>query len=157
MSNRSKVELMGEITAHVRAMQVAADLFDDASAEMLGINRTDHRVVDILDQDGPMTAGRLAERNHLSPAAMTTSIDRLEAKGYARRFADPADRRRVLVEVTPLALERGAKIYEPLGEDGAKAMSRYTVAELEVVLRFLDDAAGINARGLERLREMKRL
>jgi DNA-binding MarR family transcriptional regulator len=144
---------MEEITAQVRAMQVAADLFDDASAATLGINRTDQRVLDILDQDGPMTAGHLAERNHLSPAAMTTSIDRLEAKGYARRFADPGDRRRVLVEVTPLALRRTANIYVPLGEDGARAMSRYTVAELEVILRFFNDAANINERGFERLRE----
>ena len=43
MSNRSKAELMWEITTRLRAMQVAADLFDDASAELLGVNRTDHR------------------------------------------------------------------------------------------------------------------
>jgi DNA-binding MarR family transcriptional regulator len=155
MSNRSKDELMGEITAGVRAMQVAADLFDDASAELLGVNRTDHRALDILDQEGPMTAGNLADRNHLSPAAMTTVIDRLEHKGYARRFPDPDDRRRVLVEMTPLARRRAMKIYAPLAEQAMKMKSRYSAADLEAVARFLTDATEINATELERVKAMR--
>jgi DNA-binding MarR family transcriptional regulator len=157
MSNRSKDELITEISAGIRAMQVAADLFDDASAELLGVNRTDHRSIDILDQWGPMTAGELAQRSHLSPAAMTTALDRLEVKGYARRFPDPGDRRRVLVEVTPLALRRAMKIYAPLGQRASEALSRYTVAELELIARFLADASEINTTELERLRKMRRL
>jgi DNA-binding MarR family transcriptional regulator len=152
MSNRSKDELIWEITAALRAMQVAADLFDDASAELLGVNRTDHRALDILDQEGPMTAGLLAEKNHLSPAAMTTAIDRLEQKGYARRFADPDDRRRVLVEITPLARRRSMKIYGPLAEQSRKLASRYTASELEAIARFATDATAINAEELERLK-----
>jgi DNA-binding MarR family transcriptional regulator len=157
VSNRSKAELMAEINARVRAMQLATDLFDDASAALLGVNRTDHRALDILDQAGPMTAGRLAERSHLSPAAMTTAIDRLERKGYARRFPDPDDRRRVLVEVTPLARRSGMKIYGPLAEAGAKLLRRYTAAELEAVARFLADATAINSAELERVKGMKDL
>jgi DNA-binding MarR family transcriptional regulator len=146
---------MAEITASMRAMQVAADLFDDASAELLGVNRTDHRALDILDQEGPMTAGRLAVRNHLSAAAMTTSIDRLESKGYARRFPDPDDRRRVLVEMTPLARRRAMKIYGPLAEAAARILPRYTADELDAVARVLADATEINASELERVKNMK--
>ena len=146
---------MAEITARMRAMQVAADLFDDASAELLGVNRTDHRALDILDQEGPMTAGRLAERNHLSPAAMTTAIDRLEAKGYARRFRDPHDRRRVLVEMTPLARRRAMKIYGPLADAANRILPRYSADELEAVARVLADATEINAAELERVKKMK--
>jgi DNA-binding MarR family transcriptional regulator len=156
MSNRSKDELMAEVTGRLRAMQVAADLFDDASAELLGVNRTDHRALDILDQEGPMTAGRLAELNHLSPAAMTTAIDRLERKGYARRFPDPDDRRRVLVEMTPLARRKAMKIYGPLAQAASRMLPRYTAAELEAVARVLADATEINATELERVKAMKR-
>jgi hypothetical protein len=39
----------------------------------------------ILDQERPITAGRLAERARLSPGAMTALLDCLEAKGLARR------------------------------------------------------------------------
>jgi DNA-binding MarR family transcriptional regulator len=154
MSNGPKDELLARITGRVRAMQVSSDLVDEFSAKRLGVNRTDHRVLDVLDQEGPVTAGRLAERCHLSPAAMTTAIDRLEARGYARRVADPGDRRRVLVEATPLLRERTADIFMPLMEAALAMKGRYTAAELEVVARFMEEAGELEDRHLERLAEM---
>jgi DNA-binding MarR family transcriptional regulator len=49
---------------------------------------------------GGMSAGELARAGHLSPAAVTAALDRLERAGYVRRVRDHEDRRRVLVEVT---------------------------------------------------------
>jgi hypothetical protein len=43
----------------MRDYQVALDVFDDAVANKLGLNRTDFRCVDILDQHQPMTAVHL--------------------------------------------------------------------------------------------------
>ncbi len=143
------------INALWRASQVATDVFDDASAAHLGINRTDHRAIDVLDQEGPMTAGELAERTRLSPAATTTAIDRLEAKGYARRFPSPDDRRRVLVEITAKAQRRGAEVYVPMGEKSAELMGRYSIAELEVIEDFLRRGAELSAEQLERVLAMK--
>jgi DNA-binding MarR family transcriptional regulator len=53
--------------------------------QKLGINRTDLRCLNIVDNQGPMTAGRLAELSGLTTAAVTTVLDRLERAGYARR------------------------------------------------------------------------
>ena len=50
---------------------------------------------------GATTAGRLSEITGLTSGAVTRVIDRLEQAGYVRRVPDPADRRRVIVEVVP--------------------------------------------------------
>ena len=105
MSNNSKNELILELVAAVRASQTATEMLDSAIADYLGVNDTDFRCLDILDQEGAMTAGHLAQRARLSPGAMTTLLDRLERKGLARRVRDDADRRKVIVEVTPMLQE----------------------------------------------------
>jgi hypothetical protein len=57
-----------------------------------------------------VTAGELAEESGLTPAAITTVLDRLERGGWANRVPDPADRRRVLVVSTVATREIGARI-----------------------------------------------
>lgn len=55
-----------------------------------------------------MAASELAEANRLTSGAMTNRIDRLEEAGLVRRLSDPADRRRVLVQLS----KRGLKLIE---------------------------------------------
>src|SRR4051794_4420460 len=105
-----KDELIEQLVWEVRAAQTAVDAMDDAAARALGINRTDGRCFDTIDREAPLPAGRLAERSGLTTAAVTAVLDRLEGAGYARRVRDPDDRRRVLVELTPLMHERAAAI-----------------------------------------------
>ena len=52
------------------------------------INRTDGRCLDIVENQGPLTAGRLAELSGLTSAAVTAVLDRMERAGYARRVRD---------------------------------------------------------------------
>jgi DNA-binding MarR family transcriptional regulator len=52
---------------------------------------------------GPLPAGELSARMHITSGTMTSVLDTLEANGYIRRQADPTDRRRVLVDLTPAA------------------------------------------------------
>ena len=85
-------------------------------ADRLGINRTDMRCLDIIERLDSVAAGRLASEAGLSTGAVTTVIDRLERAGLARRVADPADRRRVLVELTRRRAAATAELYGPLGE-----------------------------------------
>jgi DNA-binding MarR family transcriptional regulator len=50
---------------------------------------------------GSLPAGQLSARMHITSGTMTSVLDTLEGKGYLRRQADPTDRRRVLVDLTP--------------------------------------------------------
>jgi DNA-binding MarR family transcriptional regulator len=134
---KTKAELIGELLAAVRANQNATDQMDDAAARGMGVNRTDARCLDIVEQFGPVTAGRLAEGAGLTTGAVTAVIDRLVAKGYLRRVPDPDDRRRVMVEITEQLEERAGRYYGPLAELAFPFLSRYSVAELELIADFL--------------------
>jgi DNA-binding MarR family transcriptional regulator len=134
-------------------MGITNDLFDAAAAERLGVNRTDLRVMDFLQRNGPMPISRLADLNQLSRPAMTTVIDRLEKAGYARRMPDSDDRRRVLVELTPLAQERAWEIYGPFADITEAEFNRFTAAELEVLDRLLEQATDLTRRHLENIRQ----
>jgi DNA-binding MarR family transcriptional regulator len=135
MSRQTKSELIDELAREVRAGQVAVDQMDDAACRALGVNRTDGRCLDIIDREGPVAAGRLAQASGLTTAAVTAVIDRLERAGYARRVDDPKDRRRVLVEITPLMRERGEAIWGPY-EFFQEMLGRYTVEQLELLRDF---------------------
>jgi DNA-binding MarR family transcriptional regulator len=47
---------------------------------------------------------------------MSLTLDRLEAKGWVRRSFDPADRRRVIVELTPAGLKLATRVNTALHE-----------------------------------------
>lgn len=51
-----------------------------------------------LRLDGPLTPKKLAGRVQMGSGATTALIDRLEARGFARRVPHPSDRRSLLVE-----------------------------------------------------------
>jgi DNA-binding MarR family transcriptional regulator len=142
------------LTNEVRAMQAAVDQMDDAACAALGINRTDGRCLDVIDREGPITAGTLAERSGLTTAAVTAVLDRLERVGYARRVRDPGDRRRVLVEMTDLARERAGTIWGPLSEF-RKELARYTLDELELLRAFHERARELNERRAAEVRELR--
>jgi DNA-binding MarR family transcriptional regulator len=82
-------------------------------------------------------------------------LDRLEAKGYAKRVRDEKDRRRVLVELTPLLRRRTEEIWGPLGAEGARAMQRLTLGELHTVIDFVRFSRELNERHAERIRGLR--
>jgi DNA-binding MarR family transcriptional regulator len=132
-----RAEVVESITTEVRQQQIAYDRFHDAVADYLGLHRTDLRCLDLLDLAGRQTAGELATRMGMSTGAVTAMLDRLDRAGYARRLRDPDDRRRVLVEPTDLAGERGREIYGPFAEQVEPMFARFTDAQLAVVRDFL--------------------
>lgn len=52
-----------------------------------------------------MTAGELARASMVTSGAVTNRLDRLVAKGYVTREIDPANRRTVVVALTPVGRE----------------------------------------------------
>src|SRR3954447_3414981 len=150
--NPSRQEVMGELVAEIRAAQSATDAVDHAVADLLGINRTDQRILDLLTQrpDGRMTAGELAERAFLSTAAITAAVDRLERKAYVKRVRDDADRRRVFVEVDTLP---GLGPYEQIAREAFELMERYSDEDLAKFRDMLRGSREINERAARRLRD----
>jgi DNA-binding MarR family transcriptional regulator len=154
LSKLSRDELIREFIAAVRASQTATEMLDHAAAEYLGIDDTAFRCLDVLDQEGAMTAGRLAERARLSPGATTALIDRLEAKGYARRTRDTEDRRRVLVEIAPELRQRAEELYGS-PDEGAEELSMYTDEQLEFLIAFLRGSVAYQEERMRRLEAIR--
>ncbi|HEY2939956.1 MAG TPA: MarR family transcriptional regulator [Gaiellaceae bacterium] len=154
MSKRSRNELIYEFIAAIRASQTATEMLDQSVADYLGIDRTAYRCLDILDQEGPMTAGRLAERARISPGATTAMLDRLERKGLARRTRDTEDRRRVLVEVTPELRQRATELYGT-PEEAAAELAGYTDEQLEFLTGFMRGSVAFQEERMRRLEELK--
>jgi len=130
--------------------QRSTDLLDDAAAEYLGINRTDLRCLDSLS-DGPKTAGQLTEAVALSSAATTTLLDRLERKRLVQRIRDTADRRKVLVELTPYGEVLVQQLYGPLVVEGSTLLERYSDDELTLLRDFIELCADLNHRHRTRI------
>jgi DNA-binding MarR family transcriptional regulator len=128
--------------------------FDQLAAESLGINRTDLECLSIAERRGGATAGELADESGLTTGAVTGVIDRLEHAGYARRSRDEADRRKVVVEVTPEFYERAERIWGPMAREWLELLGkRFTAAQLEVIADFLRTSTDIGRRHTERLRQ----
>jgi len=145
-----------ELLDEVRRSQNATDRFDQAVADALGLNRTDMRCLDVLEREGPVSAGRLAEATGLTTGAMTTALDRLERAGYARRVRDTADRRRVLVEATPQALQDVGRFYSEHAALSERLYERYTEAQLELLLGFVREGREFNERHAAQVEQQNR-
>ena len=156
MARSSDRKLLEEaLGAAVRAYQTAVDNFDQAVADHVGINRTDARCLDLIDQASGMTAGELARAAGLTTGAVTAVVDRLEAAGLARRVPDPADRRRVRIEVTERVWEVHAPLIVPMLEEGAAILDDFTGEELERFTEFLQRVIELQQRHTERVRALR--
>lgn len=73
-----------------------------------GLERGEFDVLATLRRAGSpdgMTAGMLARSSMVTAGAVTNRLDRLVAKGYVTRDVDPANRRTIVVALTPAGRE----------------------------------------------------
>lgn len=135
-------------------MSTATVMFHQAVAEKSGISGTDHKYLDLLIQEGAMTAGRLAELLGLTTGAVTGIIDRLEKQGMVKREDDPDDRRKVLViPRVEKAMGKMAPVFDSLHTDLKTFYGKFSDEELEVIQRFLLNASEFFQRKAQQLRK----
>jgi DNA-binding MarR family transcriptional regulator len=152
-SKKGKEELIGELSSEFRINSNQEHAFDNVAAARLGVNRTDLNGLDIIQRMGPITAGDLATETGLTTGAVTAVIDRLEQAGYARRVRDSEDRRRVMVEVTDEFYDLAEGIWAPMFQDWAAFMNRFTVDQLELIVRFMHEGNEVARRHIDRVRD----
>ena len=149
--SEERTAVLQELIAVNRAYQTAVEKMDESFFKLVGVNRTDGRCLDVIDQRPGITAGELAVAVGLSPGAVTTALDRLEARGYVSRERDPNDRRRVTLTMTPEAGRLAWEAYGPLGEMGGPFIQELSDDELEAIIRFLRNGMDINQRRADEL------
>lgn len=86
----------------------------------------------------------LAEHLHLSGAFVTIEVNKLVSRGFVKKVTNPADRRRVLLTVTPLArreLEAIVSVQQPANDELFAELTRTDFQNLRKLLPLLVDNA----------------
>jgi len=131
-----KAKLVRDLLEEARALSGEFDKLSSAVAERVGLSQADMLAMDVISTAGPVTAGQLARELHLTTGAITGLIDRLENAGFARRAADPTDRRRVLVAATAKE-RRVGEMYAPLAANLRRAVEGYSDKDLQTLTEFV--------------------
>jgi DNA-binding MarR family transcriptional regulator len=100
---------------------------DRVVATSLGINEAMTNTLAVIEgADDPLTPSEISDRTLISSATMTSTLDRLERKGWLRRLPNPNDRRSVLVEIS----DEGQRLCDKF-LPGIHAVERAVMSELD--------------------------
>src|SRR6187455_2495773 len=138
-----KRETIDTVVRSLRRVNLQGSFFGQTVAIRFGLSESDVEALEVLLDSGAATAGKLSEITGLTTGAVTRVIDRLEQSGYVRRVPDPADRRRVIVEVVP----------DRVADKGAEEIGRYTDAQLALIADFLTKMEAVTREETASLRE----
>lgn len=151
MSTPSKNDLINAIGFAISRWQDSVEDFDGAVGEIYELSAVERRCLGSVTH-GPRPANVIAKDTGLTPAAVTTLIDRLERRGFVRRQPDPSDRRKVLVVATDKTRKVTMEAYHPVFEAGAALLDRYSVPELRLIHGFIEDVEKMQNEQTDRLR-----
>jgi DNA-binding MarR family transcriptional regulator len=116
--------------------------------EAAGIAVADYLVLAVVRRspDQRATPTRICEILDRTSGGMSLALDRLEKAGWLRRSADPDDRRRVMVELTPEGLAVATRVNADLhawedGLDLTPAQQRDTARVVDRLLTLFEPGA----------------
>lgn len=144
-TRRTRADLLEALDRILRQVSAQSVLISDTVAARVRLNSSDLECLDLLLLAGPTTAGRLAAHTGLTTGAMTAVLDRLERARFVRRRSDPLDRRKVLVEVQPRAIDALRPLYAPLAAAMARLHAAYDDRQLGLIVDYLSRALEVSA------------
>lgn len=134
----TRKQLGDQIAVEMQELIASAVLTNERIARSIGLNVVDFQTYGVLMRNGgPMTPGQVSQATELPSSTTTRVLDRLEAKGMVERRPDPSDRRKVWVHAVPFNDERVGAAYAEILRQMDEVHARFTVAELQTVLRYL--------------------
>jgi DNA-binding MarR family transcriptional regulator len=131
-----------DLVRRVNRFQRAGDL-DDATVGELTMAQI--RVLFRLRNKGPIPSSALATGLGVTLPTVTSVIDRLVAKELVERTDDPADRRRVIVGVTPAGREIVERIQQGRRARLSRAIDALDERELLAMITGLEALAAAAA------------
>jgi DNA-binding MarR family transcriptional regulator len=134
-----------------RELSTAAVMFHTKLSELRGLSATEGKAIDILMRFGPLTAGEFGEHSGLAPASVTGLMQRLEAKGVARRVRHVEDKRKVLIELVGDQGAAAAPYFEDFMAGLAALLEGYSDEQLRTIADFSSKAAAVQQEAAGRL------
>ena len=149
MSRRD--DLLAALGTIGREHSNAEVMFHNTVSERMGVSAVEEKTLDLLERDGPLTAGELASRTGLAPASVTGLIDRLVRKGFVRRATHTEDRRRVNVEIDRARAASLGELFSGIAARFGELYEGYTDDQLELILDFVRKSTAILREAAEAL------
>ncbi len=118
--DRGRQQLVDELTAELTTWSPREFIGAFHRLHHGSLSLTHLNVLTLLEADGPMPMGRLAESLDVSVASVSGIVARMEARGLVERVHAEHDRRMVLVRATPA----GADVFRAIGEHRRTALQR---------------------------------
>ena len=146
-----KADLIAEIGNLIAAWQDATQLFDETVGEAFQLGPKERLCLSFL-RGGAQTASSIAKATRLTPAAVTSLIDRLEARGFVTRRPDPKDRRKVWVEMGAATLDMIRRVYLPLAAAGEDIFGKRSESELLLIAEVISEATAVQREMMHQLR-----
>ncbi|MFJ7269709.1 MarR family winged helix-turn-helix transcriptional regulator [Streptomyces sp. NPDC099050] len=148
----SRAELLARIVTESQRHYADYSLFNQAMADHVGLHPTDMQCVALLDMEPePVSTGDIARLTGLTSGSATRLVDRMVKAGVVERHADPHDRRRSLVALSPTARERIGAAWETPGRAFGAVLAGYSDSELAVIADYLHRAAEVGRAQAKRL------
>ncbi|MCY0932393.1 MarR family transcriptional regulator [Streptomyces sp. H27-H1] len=148
----TRAELLARIVTESQRHYADYSLFSQAMADHVGLHPTDMQCVALLDMEpDPVSTGDIARLTGLTSGSATRLVDRMVKAGVVERHADPNDRRRSLVALSPAARERIGAAWETPGRAFGAVLQSYSDTELAVIADYLHRAAEVGRDQAKRL------
>lgn len=135
-NRRSKGDLVKQVIRGGREFSIGTVLFHRAVGQMLGVNVTDMKCLDVMMLKGAVSPTELARHTSLSSGATTAMIDRLERAGLVERRPHPKDRRGTTLVLTKEAIRKLPQLFEPLAKAMMALVSGYSRRDLKILADY---------------------
>lgn len=99
-----------------------------------GLEDYEYATLHFLGGCGPghrATPGEIAAWQQMSPSGITGRLDALEKRGFIRRLPSPADRRKVIVELTEEGRQAWLSTFNPQTNEEVRVLAALTPDEQE--------------------------
>ena len=142
---------VAEVIHGARQFSIGTVLFHQAVGQVLGVNVTDMKCLDMMTLKGSTSPTELSQFTGLSSGATTAMIDRLEKAQLIERHRHLKDRRSILVVLTKDAMQKLPPLFESLASAMQSLVSGYSTRELGVLADFFTKACLVWQKEREKL------
>lgn len=138
--------------------RLARQQFDQAIVAVdLGLTPGEVRALAHVQRYNGLKQATLAELLGVEPVTVSSYVDRLEARGFVRRTADPKDRRTKLVTVTPDAETVFSSARPIVDEVYRTALEGLSEDTRQLMAASLEEVRGNLASAIGAHREMRKV